>query len=254
MKKKLFVGFAAAALAAVMCVSFAACGESGESIAERAESNQGEEVTAEEWVAAFEYLQKKDAVFTVELFLKTGYNSSLGKVKDSHSETTTGTVIKNNKKEYWKEVYTEKNGGVSVTEGAPKSETGVIEQYTERERGELYTLYDNTEDGWAKDEHAGSIATATTIFGGDYNFFMISNSYSGYKYSAEDKGYILESVPEGEPSFIIKFNAEKKLAAIYCSYEYESEEELGSTLNFYTYSIVITYTAKELTMPKVKAE
>ena len=224
MKKKLFVGIAAAALAAVMCVSFAACGEGG---AGKAKSIKGEEVTAEQWAAAFADLQKDDAVFTAEL---------------SESLTVNHTVIKNKEKEYYKE--TENTGDGK----------NVVEQYTERESGgALYTLYDKGDDGWEKSEHENSIVTETTLFyeGITFNY---SGLYSSFKYSAEDKGYVLASASEDRPSYIFKFDKEGRLAAIYCHFELKQEVELVTVSGNFTYSLVINYTAKDLTMPTVKGE
>ena len=239
MKKKLFVGIAAAALAAVMCVSFAACGEGG---AGKAKSIKGEEVTAEQWAAAFADLQKDDAVFTAELSIKSSSKSSAAGISSSESLTVNHTVIKNKEKEYYKE--TENTGDGK----------NVVEQYTERESGgSLYTLYDKGDDGWEKSEHENSIVTETTLFyeGITFNY---SGLYSSLKYSAEDKGYVLASASEDRPSYIFKFDKEGRLAAIYCHFELKQEVELVTVSGNFTYSLVINYTAKDLTMPTVKGE
>ena len=246
MKKKLFVGIAAATLAAAMCVSFAACGAGGGG---KAKGIKGYEVTEEQWNAAIEALQKDDAVFTIDYYTEVSVNASGGGQKGSTKTTSTYTVIKNDGKEYVKSVDTVEYGGAMVTEQTPKKTEEIDIMYAEREgTGTLYTVYDDTEDGgWDKSENENSIIPLSIIFD-----WVESYTYSDYKYSAEDKGYILSTTGEDEDPFVIKFDKDGRLSAVYYGHEEKVETPVSKATTTATYSVVITYTAKEITIPTVE--
>ena len=221
MKHKLLFGFATAAMAAVMCVGFAACGGVD------AKGVKGEEVTAEKWEAALDALDAEDAKYTIEATTKM--------TADGYSAEGTATLVVNGAKVYYKSESTEEVEG--------EKETDVYEAYTEYKDGK-YTVYKKDDDGkWTSEE---------SPFGGVSYSYILGVAFSGipkyddYKYSADDKGYVLKEVAEGESSPVVKFDKDGKLVAIYFNGKQDIGIEVDMELN-----AVIDYSAKDITLPTV---
>ena len=261
--KKVIAGIAATVLAAAMCVSFAACGGSG---AEKAKDIKGEEVTAEQWTAAFEALEKADAEYTVTQKIVETY--SIKNVTDpddtnkklSGSQTLTSDIVysKKGNKEHQITTNTTKLTGDArrIMAIMGLSEDEIPEEDTTTETEELYgektepingyVLYEQNADGtWRKGD--GRPFTPPL---GDYK-----TQYENYIYSAENKGYISKdySAEDKDELEVFKFDKDGKLVAVYCEMPTESEEDDdGSEMTTtYTGSSIIEYSAKDITLPTV---
>lgn len=245
--KKLLFGFTAAALAAVMCVGLVGCGGGPD-----AKSVKGEKVTEEQWTKAIEGLQKDDAVFTIEYLEEQSQKASgtiMGKDMSGTSERTCSiTAIKNGSKEYVKMSDEEKSTGAAAdaaeAAGEPAEFKEESETYAELKDGK-YTVYEQNDDGkWEKDENGHSIIPFRSLISE-----VGSLNYGDYEYSEENKGYVLKSA--GENPYVIKFDKDGRLVAIYCGYEKEYDEMGVSASTSYELNIVITYEADEITIPSV---
>ena len=221
MKHKLLFGFATAAMAAVMCVGFAACGGVD------AKSVKGEEVTAEQWEAALKALDAEDAKYTIEA-------TSTSKSDKGNTESESTLVVNGAKTHYTYKSTMEVDGEKQTDEG---------DIYVEHKDG-AYVVYEKGEDGkWTSEE---------SPFGGVSYSYILGVAFSGipkyddYKYSADDKGYVLKEVAEGESSPVVKFDKDGKLVAIYFNGKQDIGIEVDMELN-----AVIDYSAKDITLPTV---
>lgn len=222
MKHKLLFGFATAAMAAVMCVGFAACGGVD------AKSVKGEEVTAEQWEKALKALGAEDAKYTIEATNKM--------TADGYSAEGTSTLVVNGAKVYMKSESTEEVEG--------EKESDVYEAYTEYKDGK-YTVYEKDDDGkWTSEESSYGGVDYTYILGTAFSGFP---EYDDYKYSADDKGYVLKEVAEGESSPVVKFDKDGKLVAIY----FNGKRDIGFEVEM-EFNAVIEYSADEITLPTVE--
>lgn len=247
MKHKLLFGFIAAAMAAVMCVGFAACG------GVNAKGVKGERVDAETWTKAFENLTKKDAVFTIEVSSVTR-ESEKGKdgelVVDNSSENSTSyTIIKNGSKEYVHSVVertTSESGedasGESSLKSERKTDTESYAEYT----GSKYVVYRTNESGrWATFDGISGVIPFSAVLG------LINGTYSAYSYSEDEQGYVLSDPGEYDYPYVVKFDKDGRLVAIYCEYSREEEENGIKTVKEIEFNLVITYEADEITLPTV---
>lgn len=222
MKHKLLFGFATAAMAAVMCVGFAACGGGP-----NAKSVKGEEITEEQWGKFTDYFEKEDAKYTIETSVETK--------SDDGSGTTLMTFTQDGAKSYYK---VEVNGKVG-----DKKVDDVSEVYVEKKDG-AYVVYEKGEDGkWTSEEEGYSPVDYMSTLGPISEMASTLLSYSAFEYSADQKGYVLKNAPEGTTSPVLKFDKDGRLVAIYYSYEVEQ----GSM----EFNLVVDYDAKGITLPTV---
>ena len=278
--KKLFIGIAATALAAAMCVSFAACGETPS--ATDAKDVQGYEVTAEQWNAAFEAftieaLTKEDAEFTITE--TTSYTYTLKPMTDpeTNEELNGGytlkdeiVYIKKGDKEHGINTRIRKFTGdglrmsaltqipgalpsadaTTTPDKSPVQETTTTtaEGYTER-TADGYWTYEQKDGKWMKMRGGNSFASYF-----DYVFIYgnFKTQCENYTYSEANKGYIPKdySAEDSDLLTVIKFDRDGKLIAIYAE---RYEEYPGSTESLTT-GLVIEYSAKEITLPTVEEE
>lgn len=222
MKHKLLFGFATAAMAAVMCVGFAACGGVD------AKSVKGEEVTAEQWEAALDALDAEDAKYTIEA-------TSTSKSDKGNTESESTLVVNGAKTHYTYKSTMEVDGEKQTDEG---------DIYVEHKDG-AYVVYEKGEDGkWTSEEERSNHYDYTTILGVVFGGYP---AYDEYKYSADDKGYVLKDVAEGESSPVIKFDKDGKLVAVYFNGKLDMEFLVLET----EVNVVIDYDAKDITLPTV---
>lgn len=259
--KKVFVGISAAALAAVMCVAFVGCGEGAD-----AQSITSETVTAEQWDAAFAALEKDDAKYTIDaksefVITVTANQTENGEKKIVGTITTTqpGIFINNGAKQFSKtesatfsvdgdftpEEIEEYLGG-DPDELANKPEE---EAYAERDASGVSTIYTKDRDGkWETIHYQGHL---NPIVGN-----MPIPDFDGVKYDEALKGYVEKDHETGEEFYIVfKFNKSGQLAAIFIHEGDGKAEDKGdvSVLSYLEVSYVISYTAKDFSLPTVEA-
>lgn len=231
MKKKVLFGIAASALAAVMCVGFVGCGGGN------AQSVKGEEVTAEEWVAAFSEssFENFKLVAAMKMEQKAG--------EESGKQEISATIIVADKKEHI--VMTTKSEGTladssdEVNEEVYVDKTGASSVYFEK----------NDEGQWETDTSgtsASDILTSITIY---------SLLYSAFKYDDEKAGYVvntdnalLAGVPEQVRGAVLKFK-DAKLVGMYMEYE-EGDKDNGEYMKV-SYDYFFTYGGQSVTLPTV---
>ena len=253
--KKFFVGIAATVLAAAMCVSFAACGGNG---AEKAKSIKGEQVTAEQWDAAFEALTKEDAEYT---FTRTTvYVTTYKGIPDPEANnkklngTSTATeelvFTKKGNKESEISKTTGKLSGdarrIAIIMGVDEEEIDAnlersSEEYVEK-TNEGYVSYEQKDGKWTKG-NGSSMAPSYSQYKGKFESYEYSEEHKGYipkDYSAEDKDELE----------VIKFDKDGRLVAIYTemSEEGDKNEEIIASGKM---SVTIEYSAKDITLPTV---
>ena len=233
-----------------MCLGFAACGEGDSSSAEEektpsAEEIVGVEVTAEQWKAAFEYLQADNANYTVNDETKsvmeiTDYPySQVEGGKISGIATLSGTTLakKNGTKEYVKSVIT-----VSADEPVKTFVLKIVkensEQYFEKTADGNF-LYEQKEGKWEKTSSNVSIMKEFTD-----NFEEVKFDKSTF--SEEKKGYVLN---EEGMDWIIKFNEDAKIVTLILKSSYVMKTGIYMTGEE---TCTITYDAVEITLPTVE--
>lgn len=256
MKKKLFVGLAAAALAAVMCVSFVACGDNTPD----AQDTKGVEVTAEQWTAAFEALTKEDAEYTYTM--KTTYTSSItmtdpdtGKeLKGGGVSTTELVYSKKGNKEYMVSTETNKISGdarrIMILMGLSESDLpeGDTTTETEERYGEKtadgYVLYVQVDEKWTTRDGNSFAPDA-----------LDSYKYADFVYSKENGGYIPKdySAEDGDELMVIKFDKDGNLVAMYMESPEESEKDSsGATTTMSGVGeATFQYSVKDIILPTV---
>lgn len=249
MKHKLLFGFATAAMAAVMCVGFAACGGGP-----NAKSVKGVEVTEEQWDKAFDYLTADDSVFTIE-YKEERNSKSKGELlgvdmSGTYTRTATISAVKNGAKEYVKMTDAEKYKGKIVdtmeAAGQPTETNEEEERYSEYKDG-AYTVYTKGDDGkWSTSTGVSGVVPLLEIASE-----LDSLSYSAYEYSADQKGYVLKGSTEEDHPVVVKFNKDGQLVAIYCGYSEKHDEGGISGSVKYALNIVIDYDAKDVNLPSV---
>ncbi len=252
--KKWFAGMMAGALAAVICVSFAACGEKGLD----AESIEGKEVTEAQWNAAFDELLSEDAVYTVRgevtsesTFKKGEYQASVTIEYSGYAEKTAsaGHMFGNAKlvdysgdvKEFFDE---EEYEDIVEQKGSYDYK---INRYAEKTEGGAY---------WYEMEPETNQWVRARV--SDYELPLenylsslrkeCKDNFDRFHYDAEKKGYILTSIEtRGERKYentVIKFNDEGKLVAIF-----GDEGEHGFSDRKIVFHFVVEYTAEEIVFP-----
>lgn len=257
-KKKLFVGLAAATLAAVMCVSFAACGDKTPD----AKDTKGVEVTAEQWTAAFEALAKEDAEYTFTMV--TTYNSSATMTDPETSKELKGDQVdtrkvvysKKGNKEYEARTETLKISGdarrIMVLMGMSESELPEKDTTTETEErygkktADGYVLYVQEDGKWTK----GSGSSFSPVS----EFDSYKTGYENYTYSEENKGYIPKDYSAEDGGLeVIKFDKNGNLVAIYMEWLETAETNTSDIVTTTTVvnSYTIQYSAKDIKLPKV---
>ena len=242
MKKRVVLGFVSAALAAVMCLGFAGCGGSN------AESVKGKEVTEKQWNAAIEFFLKTDAKYTISYSRERTSEMKFEYLDEKLSGST--TVVKNNAKEYVKQADKIKiSGDMKKIAAALDDEVETVDTVEEQYavyKGTTYTVYTQDDDEtWVTNERSGSIIPFSLVTSG------VSLSYSSYEYSKDLNGYVPKDAIQDGDMYVVKFNGDGKLCAIY--YNYERSTKSGNYENKYrqTLNIVIRYKEEKITLPTV---
>lgn len=231
MKKRTVISAVAGiALAGVMCVSFAACGN-------EAESMKGEEVTAEQWAAAF----AAENFENVKIEMSSDSKEEMGEI--SAKMSMEGELIIADGKAYYKLKY-ETDGDLGDLAG----ELGGlkdVEQYEEQVEGDTVVYTKNADGAWVKDaDDAYPIAFRMLA-----QYTGMASDYESYEYNADLKGYV-EKGSSSDEQLIYKFK-DGKLAAIWAEVD-ESEEAMGVTVSVKgSQSVVFTYGGQSVTLPTV---
>lgn len=251
MKKRAIVStLASLALAGVMCVGFAACGGSDP----EAKSIVGEEVTEEQWNAAFNYTSDDFKNFKIEIEEGLTEKASMGKQSSETEATRTQTVSFVNGKTYGKivaETSISLKGDFSDAEKEyikqqEKEGTYTVEYYVDSETSQTIAMVDGSYkavDDTYKYYHFCESGDAIGVS-------IVSNTnFADYVYSADQKGYVKKNAEEGE-TYVIKFQ-DGKLKALYIEASEEGTEG-GATMSYTEYtSYVITYGGQSVNVPTV---
>lgn len=249
MKRKVLLGFVSAALAAAMCVGFVGCGEVD------SKSVKGEEVTEKQWNSALDYFSQDDAVYTIKYREEQIADEKCVYLDEKLSGTTTNVTtidaINNGARAYVKSTQkTEISGDMKKIAAAYDTEVEIVDETEEAyaEFGEdSYTVYTlDDDDQWVTNERSSSIIPFNKLIAG------ISLSYSSYEYSADLKGYVLKDALKLGTIFVVKFNGDGKLSAIYYDYERSTKSGNLERKSGYTLNVIIEYEADEITLPTVE--
>lgn len=238
--KKLFVGIAATALAAVMCVGLVGCGT--KSAADLKSQQFSDETFEADWKAAFAEENFKNYVLTVSTVMEAKEGEEWGK------QTTTMTITVNEGKE--KIVGTVKYEGAAIEKDEDgndiKEETE--EMYVDTVNGVYYSKNDDGE--W---ETTTSGMSSESIIG---TYMMLGDYGSAFEYNADKKGYTLKTEDTGLPSFILSYLEgivfkfkDNKIAGVYM--EMNDQEEGSEDYMKVVYDMVFDYTTKTVTLPTV---
>lgn len=247
--KKWFAGMMAGALAAAMCVSFAACGEDKVD----AESVVGSKVTEEQWDAAFDALTANSARFADVFTARTQV------VAEGIEGTLTqyGTWSKYGNKERMQADYS--YSGKEPVRGLPayRGESFMenidgtnyfydkikdLGQWEIGSNGVEHYVQGTGEEKWVKSEFYSPM----WFFGQLIEVLIQTESGAGFEnfnYDAERKGYIVSETytPTGMSGddLIVKFDEEGRISAF--SYHY-----------YWDVQCVVEYTAGEIKLPTVE--
>ena len=236
MKKRAVVAtMASLALAGVMCVGFAACG--GES----AKSIKGEEVTAEQWDAAFE---NEELYQNFKLEIENETVITMGDIKVTIDAT--GELLYADQKTYTtQKAKTSVKGDLPA--GAGYSDGTVESEYYVDETGETTKYIEKKDGAWAYVEQGSGMDHYTSAM--EELEFLIDQAgsldFEDYEYSTEHNGYVEKDAEEGD-LIVIKFK-DGKLKAMYVE---QSGTEGPASMSM-TGSYVITYGGQSVTLPTV---
>ena len=254
MKNKTMMGLVAVGVSILFCLGTAGCGDTD------AEGVRGEVVTEKQWNAALECFEKDDAVYTIEYDYLYEEEVECVYVDEKLSGTLTDRehfqARKNAEREYLKK--TEKSEFKGDSKKILKALNVEREEVDETEEvyaeliGKVYTFYrQNDDDKWVKETQDSSlIGMAIAV-----KMQNIPLTYSSYEYSSEMKGYILKDALEksalGGDIYILKFNDDGQLSAMYFESETVSKTSGWSRKLNLELNIVIEYEADDIEMPQV---
>lgn len=238
--KKLLIGISAALCAVIMGACLAACAPDAKDVTSI-------EVTEEEWNAAFEYLYKDDAVYTmtsisqVEIRCVDGtitgcdtYICNRNKNKTKDAETLTYD-FPDSLKEMAQSMF-----GSDVESG----KTAEVETYGEAKDGEYYDYY-KVDGKWIKSKGYVSYELLSRLLSGN------NMSYSYYEFNAEKKGYVRNDLEDSSESPVVKFGKvgdEVRLIAVYTLLN-NTQGEISQTAES---NVTISYSSPEITLPTVE--
>lgn len=252
MKRKVLLGIAAAALAAVMCVGFSACGENAEGV-------RGEEVTEKQWNSALAYFTEEEAVYKIECSEEQVEERKFEYIDEilSGSATCIQTVeaVKNGEKEHVKQTRKiEFSGDYKKIAAALDQEIEAVdeeeEMYAEKKDDAITVYSKDDNEKWTTSKGYSSIAYGKIRE--VLSNMSISLSYSSYEYSNDLKGYVLKDSQKRDSVYVLKFNGDGKLCAIY--FEYETVTKSGNREHTMkdVFNVVISYKAENITLPTVE--
>ena len=237
MKKKA-AAWCAAALAALLAVSLTACSS--------AEKMKSEEVTAEEWTAAFAEGNFANVRMEAEQkSVRTGKTSG-GKVDVTQTVRLTAVIAGD--LEYYKMEVTEtgKVHGVDISDPVPAAE-----MYSAKTEEGMYTVYTRNGAGkWTTSVSAVSVA-ADFIAEAIASF---AGNFEDYVYSADRRGYVRSDDTDGSGE-VLKF-ADKKLAAVWqsdTSVDYDDIDYTYAIRVSSTASMTLEYGGQSITLPAVSS-
>lgn len=251
MKKKLFVGLAAAALAGVMSLGLAAC-----NVSTGAKSVTGEKVTEKQWITAFKEFSSDKAQMTVEAYTTATVNythkTMVHTTEWSSNISADLTLVKNGKLEMAVGNYEiELSGDKAAAEKVVgKEQDKEVKKYSEISKDTIYNYEKGIDGFWTKEEASSSVFTGSF----KYAFGDIMDNYDKYLYSVEHSGYVSKTYKEGDSNVTVYKFKDAKLVAIYIYFETtnitdEVQEYERSTIKREE-SYTISYSAEEITLPQ----
>ena len=254
MKHKLLFGFATAAMAAVMCVGFAACGGGVD-----AAGVKGVEVSKEQWEAAAKDLADKYLSNELQLTVlvqKESTTEMSGKVGDkelsfSGTQSSEVTYVINGKKASAKgEQEVKLDGDEELLEAMhmkkPDSGKTEYEAYSEETDDGTYVTAKDKDGKWVKQEGFAVYSELVDLLDlGDYEEYVYNQDLKGYV----DKDYDAE---KDTRYTVYKFNKDGKLVAIYTHSDRETEEGGFKSSVKYEYGYSISYEAKDVNIPSAE--
>ena len=228
MKKKLLMSISAAALAAVMCVGFVACGEDGNPAAKI----EGEELPAETFAADWEAAFAKENFEDFKMVLKE--NSEYVQDGKTQKATTSLTMVR-----------AEGVESIKIT-GKSAGQSRSMEYCNDFANSVYYKKTPETNNKWLEtqvcdltvDEQLGML-------------LMFEDMAEDFTYSATEKGYVYV---EGGTKIVLKFQ-EGKIVAM-CNEVTISESAGGgaepTVVRHDVYDVVLTYGGQKVTPPTIK--
>ena len=247
--KKILCGIAICVLLVSTCLSVVACAPNAKNVA-------GEQVTEEEWRAAFERLTANDAEFTVEYYAKssTVYNhkTMIHTTKWTANAIGNYTYVKNGSLEskigYGNVSYSGDKKAAENTVGIKAGKTSV-EEYSGTANGNTYVFKKNLNDEWERSE------AYSGVLSGEFSYITyMASQYSYYEYSKEHKGYVVKGYEEGDALSVYKFKNAKLVAVYYFAEDYTEEsdaQEYACIATKVEYHTTIIYSAKEIKLPTI---
>lgn len=243
MRHKIFLTATAAALIAAMGVLFAGCGKSAANIA-------GEQVSEEEWKAAFaaENFENFKCVYTYV------NQSTVGGEAGDTEETITYVIA--DKKEHVTMAGEYSGSHIGVDNDGNEVKDYDMEVYYEY--GALLTTayVKNDADDWEK---STTLSSELGLYRKRVpSWIALASAYSAFEYSAEKQGYVfvltgdgagsaLQQAFSGLTDAVIKIE-DGKLAAIYGLTERDQE---GEPYYKNEYGYLFTYGGQSVSLPKV---
>lgn len=254
MNKRILSAVASIGLAGIMCAGLAACGK------ETAESITGEEVSAEQWAAAFEnedlYKNFKlsfSGDTEIEMKVPTGETTT---VDMKVSGTESGDITYADSKTYSKNTATVNITGLTNEIKAvlgsmlDRYQEGTTEtEYYVDESTETAVYYAKVDGNWKNVQNTyGMYASGMELLDSViYMADVAEKDFGDFEYSAEHKGYIQKETSAEDDNFaVIKFKDGKVKALIVKSTDSGDGMTMKSNMSY-----VITYEGQSVTLPTV---
>ncbi len=247
--KKAVLGLVTAAMAVVMCVGLVGCGGSAAGIA-------GKEVTEKQWNSALNYLSKEDSAYSIRCNIKGMTQTSCiyldEKLSGGQTQTMEMEMSKNGALEHFKGTHKlELSGDMKKIAAAMDTEVTPVNE-TEESFAQLventYIIYtQDDDDKWVTSQRSSSLISDSL----EEFTSSLPLSFSSYEYSAALKGYIIKDSLKRNVPYVVKFNGDGQLCAIYYAAEETSKTDICTTTTQAEISIVIDYGEKKITLPTV---
>ena len=264
--KKWFVGMMAGVLAAVMCVSFAACDKKEID----AESIEGKEVTEAQWNAAFDELLSEDAVYTVRGEVIHKLTATEKEQTASCTMKFSGFAVENGKREHLKieQQIVEYLGDVKEVFRLSDDD---LENYMKGDHGdgslECYSEFHDTntdyyENDWDTDTwtHYSNTRGGSSVRPSVEDLVAAcKDNFALFRYDSEKKGYVASDALANDknsdydylPYAVLKFDENGKLVALYGEKEHEGYGGFIDVKGIQNarFQFTIEYTAEEIVFP-----
>ena len=264
MKKRAMLStFTSLALAGVMCVGFAACGDNGDyGNAKAAQEITGEEVTKAVWDAAVQCVETKGKFIEVYDDFEVVVTSESVDTQDFG----TGSVIINknsittyNSVDYNSRSLLQSKTKTKIKGTLPDIYKLAFKSGTETKEYEYFVIWseppavvDKGVDGYRNikinDSNRNSYPSGYDVIKNLIEWRLEMLNFDAFQYSQEHGGYVKKGASTDEELAVIKFK-DGKLKAFYFETNYENTSELYTTNSVASY--VINYGGQRVTVPDV---